>query len=355
MRILIVGAGPTGLTAAVELARRGVIADVIDKRKDPSPFSRAVGILPRSLALLKASGVTDKLLSEGIKFRELQAYNASRPLLNLAIKAEPPQYGFDFVLGLPQDRTEAHLLETFQDLGGTVRYGVELTHLHQNPDGVAVTTADNETNQYRYVIGADGVHSTTRKLLDLEFLGIDLPETWSIADVDLDNWRHPKAFTACLLPKGKIAVVVPLEASRYRIVSNTIDARAAIPFPMETTNIRREANFKISVRQVEAYQKGNVFLAGDAAHCHSPVGGRGMNLGIADAVELTQRLIDGTADKYTESRHPVGEETIALSERARKFMTSSNPLVRALVLVGMKSVSTFPSLQRGLVKQMLYG
>ena len=111
MRVLIVGAGPTGLTAAVELARRGLIGDVIDRRDAASPFSRAVGILPRSLKLLEPSGVTDKLLAEGVKYQSAKFYNDTDNILSLPIKSDKPKSEYDYILGLAQDLSLIHISE----------------------------------------------------------------------------------------------------------------------------------------------------------------------------------------------------------------------------------------------------
>jgi 2-polyprenyl-6-methoxyphenol hydroxylase-like FAD-dependent oxidoreductase len=353
MKILIVGAGPAGLTTAVELARRGIVGDVIDLRESGSGLSRAVGIMPASLEILRPSGVTGKLLAEGIKFRQVRIYRNSTLALTLPLAGS----GADdaFILGLAQDRTETHLRDVLSEFGGVVRYGTELVNLHQDANKVTVETRDGAKAEYDYVVGADGARSTTRQLLNLEFRGHDLPETWSIADVDAEDWPNPDAFTLCRLSDGNVVVVVPLEHNRFRVISNTGDALAALPLKMNVTNIRRAGQFEISIRQVGQYSVGRVFLAGDAAHCHSPVGGRGMNLGIADGAELARRMVEGELDGYDEARHKAGKQAIAGSEAVRKVMTSRNPATRFLVHAVLQTASFMPSLQRVFAKKILYG
>jgi 2-polyprenyl-6-methoxyphenol hydroxylase-like FAD-dependent oxidoreductase len=307
-RVLIVGAGPTGLTAAVELARLGVAADVIDRKDEGSSLSRAVGILPRSLELLASSGVTERLLAEGVRLQEFRLYNGPRHAMFVPTHGAHPQH--DFVLALAQDRTEGVLRDVLTASGGSVRYGTELTGLRQDGERVVVETGDGVESEYEIVIGADGTRSTVRKSLGLDFDGHDLPETWSIADVDAMDWPNGNALTLCLLPEGRVVVVAPLEAERFRVVSNTEDALATLPLELDVTNIRRKGQFTISIRQVAEYRIGRVYLAGDAAHCHSPVGGRGMNLGIADAAELASRLVEDRLDGYSQSRHADGAATI---------------------------------------------
>ena len=353
MKVLIVGAGPAGLTTAVELARRGIVSDVIDLRESGSGLSRAVGILPASLEILKPSGVTGKLLAEGMKFRQVRFYRHSSLVLALPLKSSGADD--EFILGLAQDRTEKLLRDVLSELGGTVRYRTELVDLRQDANKVTVEMRDGAKAEYDYVVGADGARSTTRELLNIDFRGHDLPETWSIADVDAEGWPNTNAFTMCQLSGGDMVVVVPLEPKRFRVVSNTEDALAALPLKLNVTNIRRAGKFKISIRQAAQYGVGRVFLVGDAAHCHSPVGGRGMNLGIADGAELARRMVEGGLEGYGKARHKVGKEVIAFSEALRKVMTSRKPVTRFLVLAVLKTVSFMPTLQRQIVKKLLYG
>ncbi len=353
MRILIVGAGPTGLTAAVELARRGVIADVIDKRESGSGFSRAVGIMPISQKTLAPSGATERLRAEGIRFEEVRAYNVAALAFTASLRLkDAPE---DYILGLAQDRTETILRDTLAQYGGSIRFGVELTDLRQDGDQATGTTADGVESSYDYVIGADGIRSTVRGALGIDFPGFDLSETWSIADVEADDWPNITSFTMCRLADGKVAVVAPLEAKRFRVISNTPDALKALPLPMNVTKIHREGQFTISIRQVRDYVQGRVFLAGDAAHCHSPVGGRGMNLGIADAADLAHRLVEGDLDGYSAARHSAGAKAIAGSEAIRKAITSKNPLTRAATMILLRTANLFRPLQRVMARRILYG
>jgi len=119
-------------------------------------------------------------------------------------------------------------------------------------------------------------------------------------------------------------VVAPMGGNRYRLVASHENALQALPLPLNVTTIHREGHFNISVRQAETYSKGRVHLAGDAAHCHSPVGGRGMNLGIADAAELAERMVEGDLSGYSSFRHSEGEEAIQITERGRKMTAGLN-------------------------------
>lgn len=355
MKVLIVGAGPTGLTAGVELARRGIDTEIIDRKEQGSTLSRAVGINPRSLELLGPSGVTEKLITQGVKFESVQFYWCARPWISLSLAAAPLQHGRNFMLGLPQDQTEDILQDVFVALGGTVRYGTTLYAVRQTDDRVIVKTKEGASLSCDYLIGADGVGSATRDAVGIAYEGQTFPGVWSIADVDAD-WGHDDETSLCLLRDGQMALIAPLGGKRFRVVSNTEDALAALPLEINVTNIRREGQFSISLRLAKDFSKGRVFLAGDAAHTHSPAGGRGMNLGIADSADLAARLAgDGDPTRYSDDRLAEDKRMIAGSEQIRKAMTSSNVAVRAMVLAGLKLVSVTPPLQRLFASRFLYG
>ncbi len=350
-RILIAGAGPTGLTAAVELARLGIIPKIIDKKDGPSVLSRAVGILPSSLNTLKPSGVTAQLLSEGVRLQTVQIFRGSKKLVRFSLTGGHPDW--DYAIALAQDRTEAALRDAFHRYGGSVSYGNELTGLRQDESNVFVTINNGKEEKYDYVLGADGIHSVVRNSLGVDYPGFDLPETWSIADVDAFNWPYHEMFTVCLVNHGKVVVVAPLEDNRYRVISNTEDALAELPLKLDVKNKHREGQFTISIRQVKEYKIGRVFLAGDAAHCHSPAGGRGMNLGIADAAEFARRIDEDDLEGYSESRHMAGAETIARSERARKMLTSTN-FISSLTLSALALlINILPPVQHQMAKNFL--
>lgn len=322
MKILIVGAGPTGLTAAIELARRQVVPTIVDRRDSASIFSRAVGITPRSLQLLSHSGVSERLIAEGVAMDKLRIYRGNSLVLEMPLHSDGAF--FPTVLGLPQDRTEAIMADALASLGCAVRYGVVLEGFEEKDDRVVARFSDGAGEAFDYVIGADGVGSFVREAAGIAYPGIDLDESWSIADVDAENWRHPGHITMVQAKPGENVVVAPLGPTRYRVVANSENALKALTLPLNVTNIRREGTFKISVRQAKTYSKGRIYLAGDAAHCHAPVGGRGMNLGIADAAELARRIVEGDMEGYSSLRHHEGAEAIRVTERGRKMVTAKS-------------------------------
>ena len=349
-KILIVGAGPTGLTAAVELARRGIIADVVERSDAPSQFSRAVGILPESMDLLEPSGVAAKIRQHAVTITDIRFHDGAKQIAHLSLDLfdQPNQHMF----ALAQDRTETFLREAFEGYGGQVEYQTVLTGFEETGEGLSAQVAGVDRD-YDYIIGADGISSTVRKQAAIAYPGIDLPDEWSIADVDVEDWPHKTAFCGYILPQGEVVIVVPLEPARLRVIANDPDALAQLPVAMKVTHIRRAGVFKISVRQAERYQKGRVFLAGDAAHCHSPVGGRGMNLGIADAADLARRFADGGLDGYHAAGHAAGRDVIRLSEAGRKALMSRNPLVRGTVKMALRVNSAIGPLNRRAAKAVM--
>ncbi len=359
MKVLIAGAGPTGLTAGLELVRRGVKTEIIDRRESGSSLSRAVGINPRSLKILEPSGATQTLLKQGAKYQSFRFYRQNKLWVDLPIRPRKVQYGYDFMLGLAQDKTEAILREAFIGLGGVLNYGTELVHVRQNANQVIVDTAGGSEIQCDYLIGADGVRSATRESLGIQQQGIELAGTWSIADVNIEDFPHYNSASIFYIKRGIMLLIVPLGGPRFRVVSNTENTLATLPLALKISRIRREGQFTVTVKQVTDYMQGRVFLAGDAAHCHSPVGGRGMNLGIADAADLAARLTSKNPEEslsgYSKDRHQDAKRVIEGSERMRKIVTSDNPLTRSFVLAGLKLVSVVPPLQRKLFSMLLYG
>ncbi len=348
MRVLIVGAGPTGLTAAVELARLGVRAEVIERRADPSGLSRAVGIFSAAMRILTPSGVASAIDAEAVQVTGLALYDGTRRIALLPVNFDATAR----LWALAQDRTETHLAAALQLLGGTIRFGTPFEALQQDGDAVEVT-AGGETRSYDWVIGADGAHSAVRAALGVEFVGHDLPERWGVADVEAPAWGDPGLFHAFLRPAGEIVIVVPLAEGRFRVIASDPDALAALPVPMPVERVRDSGSFLIPVRLASSYRVGRVLLAGDAAHCHSPVGGRGMNTGIADAADLAQRLMEGTVDGYHTARHAEGARIVALTERARRVVQTPDGWRKGLLKATVRSLAAMPPLARIAVRRLV--
>jgi len=330
-KILIIGAGPTGLTAALQFAMNGVKVEVVEKRDSPSTLSRAVGILPESLDKLGAK-VKAKILAEAMPFNKLNMHVDSKRMLTIDFKdrLDPNEV----ITGLPQDRTEEIMRDELAILGVDVRYDCAVTEISTNED-VAEVSFSNDKGKFKYdwVVACDGINSVVRKQLGIAYPGYDLDGKWSIADVELKNMGE-FASNNVWVKVGKdfdTFVCLPIAKNRIRIISTAENCLDKMPIPIDIDKVNRQGAFEISVRQAETYKKGRVLLAGDAAHCHSPVGGRGMNLGIADAYDAVHAILQGTTSSYSSKRHIEGAKVIKESEGMRKRIMSRNPLIKMML------------------------
>lgn len=342
------GAGPCGLTAALELARRGFPVRIIDQATGPTPLSKAMGVNPRSLEILEASGVTERLLAEGLPLRGLQVRYEDRPLAELT--PNRLAHRFAFTLALPQSRTEALMAQALRALGVEVEWGVELTAVRLAGDRVEVDLTDADGLHagavFDYLYAADGADSRVREALGVGVSGYTHRRQWSTAEAEIDAWPFPEAMAVANLHRnGDMGLAVPIGAGRFRAVANTADALAQVPGLGAAQTVRRDS-FHIPVRQADTYQKGAVFLGGDAAHVHSPFGARGMNLGIEDAAVFARRLADRTLGGYTAERHPVGHRWIVLSERLLAAAQSKNPILVPLRNIAIHAFGVLTVLQR---------
>jgi 2-polyprenyl-6-methoxyphenol hydroxylase-like FAD-dependent oxidoreductase len=340
--ILIVGAGPCGLTAALELTRRGYTPRIIDKEPGPTPLSKAVGISPRSLEILEATGVTQRLLARGIRIQGVEARYEDQLLATLDLSRLP--HRFNFLLALPQSATETVMEAVLQRLGTTVEWNTELAAVRLHGAEVQVELGGSHGATFDYVYAADGAHSRVRELLGIGFSGYTHKRTWSIADAEIPDWPFPQATAMAVLHRtGDLGFIIPIGPKRFRAVSNTPEPLAQIP-GTESGEVSQSDTFHIPVRQADRYQAGGVFLGGDAAHVHSPIGARGMNLGIEDAYAFAARMADGTLDGYTAERHPVGRRWIVLSERMLGAVQSHNPLFIPLRNAAIHTAGRYPRL-----------
>lgn len=352
--VLIVGAGPTGLTAAVELARRGIASRVVDRAEGPTPLSKAVGISARSLDILEPSGVAERLLEAGLKIRRVHVHYRDRRLATVRFENLPHRFGF--LLALPQSDTESIMAAVLAEHGVAVEWRTALTGLRAGVDGAEVSLegpAGTEAARYDRVFGADGVHSTVREAVGLGFEGHTHDRLWSIADAEVADWPYEAgSANAFFHPGGDVGFAIPIGEARLRVVSNTEDALARVPGRFSVARVLRTDTFHIPVRQAPAYRSGAVALGGDAAHVHSPVGGRGMNLGIEDAACYARRLAADDLDGYDAERRPVGRRWIAFSERALRLAQLRNPAAVAARNLMLRAVGLLPALQRPVVERV---
>lgn len=328
-RILIVGAGPSGLTAALELKRRGYTPMIIDRLMRPHSQSRALAINPRTLQILEASGVTDKLLERGWRMSTVHFRGPAGDFLrfDLTNLSEP----YNFIVSLPQHETEMILERALGEAGVLVQRDCELISVEEKSGRLTaiVQTADGSeaTLHPDMVIGADGVHSTVRASMGQTFTGSTYSQDWGLVDVELEptiSMDGPTIFDRA----PNLFAVIPFSATRARIVTDISDPLEELPVELQVTKVYWRSSFRISHRLADAYQKGRMFLVGDAAHVHSPFGGRGMNLGIEDAAWLAWLVAEGRTDRYEQDRRPVAEDVLKEVDSGTQFLTSHNTAIR---------------------------
>lgn len=307
--VLIVGAGPVGLTLGCELVRRGVPVRMVDAATTPSqaPRSRAVLVWPRTLELLHGTGVAEPLVDMGHRLTAV-GYRSSGRLLGRARIGDLPDTPYPFAVTLPQYRTEQALLERFEALGGTVERGTVLERLRR--DGPATRAVLRRPDGSRdevtsgCVVGADGAHSTVRRELGIPFTGDTVDVTFGIADAPIDGPVDRSTLHYCYTRTGALGVV-PLPDGLFRIAVSIPHRTSDEPPEAEVFRQalllhapgfgtagtpRWTAAFRVRCRVAESFRDGWCFLAGDAAHIISPAGGQGMNYGIQDAVNLGWKL-----------------------------------------------------------------
>lgn len=356
--VLIVGAGPVGLMLACELRRRDIRCRLIDKYADHPPTSRANGLLPRALEVLDSLGIADEIVAEGYQVTGARIMREGVELARLdgVFAAENARTSG---VSVNQAVVEEALRKKLAELGGEVDKQRELLSLQDGPDHVAAEISDlsvgtTERISANWVVGCDGAHSTVRTLIGLSFEGKEYPDQFVQADVHLSD-DLPAGMASIFLNDEGLLVAIPFkEPGLWRLLAEGLpDASGHVPQAspeLFQQMLRTRAhdsntkvvdtvwlsNFVVHHRIVDHYRRGHVFVAGDAAHIHSPVGGQGMNTGIQDAYNLGWKLalvINGNApdrllDTYETERLPVGIDVLR--------QTDVNHRVRMASVPGMK-------------------
>jgi len=361
MKILVVGAGPTGLTMASELYRHGLPCRIIDASPQPCEQSRALGIHARSLEVFEFMGTVEPFLQQGFKLSGVSMFNRGEKVVTLALDELDSPYSF--LLSLPQSETERILAAHLESFGARPERSVKLVELTQTPGAVTVTLehpdGERETDTFDWIIGCDGAHSQVRHSVNASFDGSQYREHFVLADVEIRCPTIDFNQGSIYLSEEGMMAVLPFSQLRGRVLSDLMPealkpsemadeptSRLKPPAPtleqmQDLVNRRGPANmtignpawlatFAISQRQVKQYRHGRVFLAGDAAHIHSPAGGQGMNTGIQDAFNLAWKLAlvckkvarESILDSYQIERHATGAAVLKLTD----FLTRVNVL-----------------------------
>ena len=378
--ILIIGAGPVGLTMTAELARYGVPVRLIDKAPEPTKTSKALVVWSRTLELMDRMGCTPAFLAAGLHARGATIRNGT------AVIAQPTfdkiASVYNFALMIPQSETERLLTAHLGSFGVAIERQVELLGFEATGDSVAAqlrhSDGREEAVQTPWLIGCDGAHSAVRHGLGVDFHGAAQGDDWLLADVRLEGEHAPAADEiATYFHRDGPFVVFPIPGGRARVIGTLgktdpdhprsdptladvqalADRRAGGGF--RVTDPVWLTNFRINERKVEDYRVGRVFLAGDAAHIHSPAGGQGMNTGMQDAIGLAWRLALVTRgasmallDSYSPERTAVGRMVLRNASRLTDVATLANPAAQAVRDVVAHFVLGFEAVRERMVTQM---
>jgi 2-polyprenyl-6-methoxyphenol hydroxylase-like FAD-dependent oxidoreductase len=374
--VLIIGAGPVGLTMALELARFQVPVRIIDKSAARTDKSKALAVWSRTLELLDRSGVASSLIEAGLKMRAVDIMSGKNTIARVPFDKLASK--FPFVLMVPQSETERVLEEKLASLGVKVERNVEfqdfvdsgsevscnLTH----PDGRDETVVDG------WLIGSDGAHSQIRHRLGMAFDGDTVPGTYVLADVHVAGLDLPEDEFPIFWHRDGMVAFFPIDKNRYRVIADLGAGELRDPKLANVQAIVEQrgpggvvlsdsvwiAPFAINERKVKDFRAGRVFLAGDAAHIHSPAGGQGMNTGIQDAMNLAWKLAmvvtkkadeDFLLDSYSAERSENAARVLRDSGRMLRVATMPNAAAQAVRdflvhrLLGFSSVSTIAAQQ----------
>jgi 2-polyprenyl-6-methoxyphenol hydroxylase-like FAD-dependent oxidoreductase len=358
--VLIVGAGPTGLTLAAQLETMGATCRIVDRQLDRVHESRALAVQPRTLEVLCGLGVTQELVARGNDAVWVQLHAGGRAVRIRLFGLGLDDTAYPFLLFVSQAETEQVLNDHLATRGVRVERPVELAGFHADPDGVTCTLrhGDGRSEQLRvgYLVGCDGAYSTVRRQAGIPFTGGAYPQTFALADLEVDGGLDGDTAYAWLGQVGLVFLFPLGRPASWRLLAmhpslqgREEPARPSLEELQTLSDLFTGARlrlrdpvwltyFRLAHRHAARYQSGRIFLAGDAAHVHSPAGAQGMNTGIQDAWNLGWKLAlvsrgiadEALLDSYDAERRPVGGFVVRFSDRAFSVATSTNPLVRVL-------------------------
>ena len=367
------------MTLALALARRGVNLRIIDKNLHRTDKSKALVLWPRTLELLDVQGWAEPFVEAGLQIRHARVLADDKELMHLSFDLARSVYRF--ALMLPQSETERLLQVQLECLGVVVERGTELLSFNDlgREVGAVLRCADGreETAVADWLVGCDGAHSTIRHgMPDVTFDGETLPSNWLLADVHISGSALHEQITICFSRNG-LLVFFPIGEGRFRVIAETGAATAdpladptleevqALVVARGPTGVRLHdpiwlSRFHINERKVRDYGIGRVFLAGDAAHVHSPAGGQGMNTGMQDAANLAWKLAlvcQGVAceellESYSIERSAIGDQVLRNAGVLTTVGLASNPVLRQVRALAAIAVDHLPALKQRFVDQM---
>ncbi len=345
--VLVVGAGPTGLLLAAELQRRGVACRLIDAHAAPLHWDRATVVHPRSLEVFEALGLGERFLAAGVKQKFARLHSDGAVLGEIDLSICGSRYGFN--VGISEETTEQILGEYLRRQGGNVVRAARLVALRPGEDDVTATIERDgtpETVAAQWVVGCDGIHSTTRETCGIPLAGHDIPEPWAVVDVTLTGWDQPYEAIYAYLDDPPV-ILTALPGRRWRAYLRPAsdesdllaDAKATVLryYPhVRFDDVANPTRFHCHTKVAARFRAGRVLIAGDAAHVCSPFQGHGMNTGLQDAYNLAWKLAlvcQGRSsatilDSYEIERRPVAERIAASGDETEHAQTMTDPAER---------------------------
>ncbi len=321
--ILVAGAGPTGLSAAIASQDAGFSVAVVDKHKSGLPYSRACLVNSHTLALLKPYGIADKITSVGFPLASITIYGPN----GVIIDGRFDIYDRSVLrpTALPQLKTENCFVDGLVERGITVQRPCALRSFNQKEDHVAsVVEKDGRllTIKSTYLLGADGYHSVVRAGLGVNYNRSKRPLLMYSQDAAI-NWRGRADVNTWILETGA-AIANRIGDNRVRFAATGKEAFLATGLSDQIEQTTWETEFDVYFAQVGVYGDRRAWLAGDAAHVHSPVGGRGMNLGIADGVRFAKAVADQDFSGYQKDRHAVSGDRVRKNKLFTEIMSNKS-------------------------------
>jgi len=360
--VAIVGAGPTGLALALTLASAGIEFVIVDQLAEGANTSRAAVVHARTLEVLNELGAADALIARGDQVTRFAVRDGSRRLLTLPFDRLPTPY--PYTLMVPQCDTEAVLLARLRALGRDVYRPYQVSSVVQDEDGVALTMSTGQTLRAGHAVGADGMHSAVREAAGIGFTGSAYGESFVLADVTMD-WTPGRDEVTLTFGSAGLTVVAPLPGGHHRIVATVDDAPATpdlafvqrllderTPGLAHVTALAWASRFRVHHRVADHYRAGRLFLAGDAAHVHSPAGGQGMNTGIQDGYALGQAFATRQLQDYETRRRPVAQRVVAFADRMTRIATTHNKAARKTRNIALPLLGHLPAFRTKMATEL---
>jgi 3-(3-hydroxy-phenyl)propionate hydroxylase len=372
--VLIVGAGPVGLFLANECARRGLSWRLVETRSAQSEHSKALAIFPRTLEIFDMAGLIAPFLENANRVTSVAVIAHGRTLARMPFAPEETPY--PFVAMVPQDVTERLLAEQLGRQGGTVEYDTTFVSAAEQ-DGYVGVTMERKGEAIKlkasFVVGCDGAHSAVRHLLNLPFEGAAYDDSFMLADIETNKALPADEMQLCPSESGPVAIF-PMSPTRRRVVAivdktegdaPTLDLVRKVlaqraPIGIEALAMRWSTYFRIHHRQVAQLRVGRIFIAGDAAHVHSPFGGQGMNTGLHDVWNLVWKLdlilhghgTDELIESYSAERRPVIKQVIETTDFLTKALGTPSKLAQILRDTVIPMVSRLAPFQHAFVQRL---